>query len=498
VFSDAAESKNEGPFCRISGPARKVMVRVIHRAYEGDGRIIVSTEDIETLSRADLDAIRRYCQEHTDSAVYQGRYDRDAVAFVIESCIVTLHRFSTGEWSVPRSVLLTPVFVGKNRVGGVSFFSQQDGMPGGPACRDLKIFARNLLTFIAVSEGVEVEVDRRVAEEISPVTHLFLHTFNKAFTTPVQNIADEIESYVAGSLKNDNTDEPSNTAGRLQAIAIFLRSFSARWAGTFPALQASFGEERGQRRFVPLVHLARLEHEVIVDHIRSTFAVTMANDIYDDESFCGYRRVLQDMHALDRLVKLDIRIGHAIPGTADLWYLHLLHMTQNSLEALNLFEALDKFRKRPAYAVPLAQVEIQSKSNDGDRVTITIDDNGLPFDRHVREGMSSLLLRLGDANQPPASLKDMTRRIRNNRRSYSTKSAQSYGAGIIGFAHYLSRICRVEFKEKDRDFEGGRVVERGSIRLAEHPGQPKITISVPVPADSQEDVRTGIFFERQT
>lgn len=478
VFAEGRTSEEQN-YCTIAPPVLDLMLRVVLHARERGGRIVVNDQDLTDIGEEEREAIRRYCEGHTDNHVYISKSSADAFSFVIQSCIATLQCLASGKWNLPRSVLLTPVFVGNNRVGGVSFFSDGVTLPASNAARDLKIFGRNLLTHLFINEDFVMQAKQEVKQELAPITHFYMHTYQKAFTTPVQNIADEIEKHIAETSPNSGKTERSDySAARLRTIAVFLRSFSARSAGAFSALQEPAGEQRGQRRFQPYSRVARLDGNAVIDHIKSAFAVTMANDIYDDEAFKDYRLVLGDLDALERLVDLDVHLDHPVPGTADIWHLHLLHMAQNSLESMDFFDVLERYKGRPAYLAPAAGSKIEIRSARGgmnqDRVILTIDDTGLPFNPVVRDQMGSLLERLADANQPLADYNEVTSNIRSQRTSYSTKSAQASGAGLITFAYFLSQICRIQ---GGPDLSDSSIVERGRMTLGDHP---KITITLPV------------------
>jgi signal transduction histidine kinase len=511
------DSKNEN-VCRIDPEEQKLMVEVLKQLREGNGQSeipqAICKENIKPLlpdaNESFADHIKQYCKEHLQKE-HQGRFEKteEAIAFVIESCIVTLSLLSNDKLKPPRSVSMVPVFVGSERVGGISFFSgNREKLKN--VSRDLKIFARNLLTYLAVRESHEIEVDKRILEEISPVTHLFIHTFNKAFTTPILNISDEIDKF------SSQAGETEMASDRLHAIAVLFRSFARRWGGTFPALQALVGSDsdgiHGSRPKFLQATYTQLPTGELKDHLSAVFAVLMANDIFDDRDFKAFRNVLSSLDSLERIVSLNFDLSYRVPGHRDIWGLHLLNLMQNSLEALPLREALWPMRNQPEYISPelfkLIVSSTHDTSSEMESVIIEIEDNGRGFPDGVFNNQQPLLSEFAQTDSTPPTIWEIQKRIRRDPARYSSKSGESYGSGLVGMADYLSRICRVRWRpdpdtldDAGDSLTGGEILERGSVDIIKPSGGRGTVVRLKVPAEyssGQEDTsgyRTGVFFE---
>jgi hypothetical protein len=225
--------------CAMGPRELQLMIALIAELQKRPGPIEIDLEHTKTIvdalnqdRQADfIQQLVQYCDTHLQEPFAD---TPESVAFVMESCIVTLKLLASGVLQLPRAVLLAPVFVGSERVGGVSFFSAHPSALRSPdVARNLKLHARNVLTYLAIREGQEIELSKRLLDELSPVTHLFVHTFNKAFTTPMLNISDELASF-SSSLADHDIVDPDTMADRLQIIASYLRSFARRWGGTSP------------------------------------------------------------------------------------------------------------------------------------------------------------------------------------------------------------------------------------------------------------------------
>ena len=445
-----------------------------------------------------------YCSNHL---VERFDHEQSRIAFLIESSIVTLTLLGEG-LGAPRSALLVPVFVSSERVGGLSFFSNSVQALTA-ASRDLKIFSRNLLTYIAVREGHELEGEKRVLEEISPVTHLFIHTFNKAFTTPMLNIADDLNE-IAWSLTDPSktTSEPAVQADQLSTIATFIRCFARRWGGTFPALQLLSSPmsttERGVRpRFVPVLY-ATIPPNQLREHIKAVYSLVMANDVFDDSTFSVYRSLLTRLGGLTRIVDLVLNFRHRLPGHCDIWLLHLLNLMQNCIEALPLASMLERARQSPQEVGKTFRLRVETKEMSSKTgapcVVVELEDNGSGFNDDVRINQMKLFAEFSRSDQMPPSLWEVHKRIRENPSAYSTKSGESYASGLVGFADYLSRFCRIRVREIG-ELEGAEILERGRIEIEKrNPGKGSLIRAI-VPVDfplgnaAVLDSNTAVVFE---
>jgi signal transduction histidine kinase len=454
--------------------------------------------------------VSEYAQAHLQRPLHT---ESELVAFVIESCIVTLTLLARDSQDRRRSVLLAPVFVGSERVGGVSFFSP-DHTELQAARRDLKVFARNLLTYLAIQEAHEVEVEKRVLDEISPVTHLFIHTFNKAFTTPILNISDELDGFARQLQSGASISEASSNADRLHAIAVYLRSFSRRWGGAFPALVSPERDnpDTHRPRFVKATDTL-LPAEELRQHMKAVYAVSMAQDVFDATDLSRFRNVLSSFSGLDKLVRLTIDLPDRVPGHRDVWCLHLINLMQNALEALPLHDVLSQVRNPPQFLTAEFDLSVKSrremKGGCGDVVVLEVRDNGCGFRSDILDSQRELLGWFSRTNAAPPNLRDMPKVMRSGHKKYSSKSGESYSSGLVGLADYLSRICRVRWPWDESTAGGeqshlqkGEILARGSMVPKREDGYTVIELTVPVDshatAEPEEGYLTGVFFEMRT
>ncbi len=445
--------------------------------------------------------IGRFWADHLDAPVA----NHANVAALIESTVVTLSLLATDAVSAPRSVLLVPVFVGQERVGGFSFFSASAEALHATASK-LEAFARVLALYFATRESRELEVQSRLLEQLTPVTHLFIHTFNKAFTTPVLNLADDISSIAARMPDSDAS--ASADSDRLEAISVFLRAFARRWAGTFPALQfmSTVNGELGSSgpRFL-VAPTSVIDTEDLAEHLRALFALYLSNDVTDDLEFGAYSQSLTRMDALDSIVDLRFDLPDAVPGYNDIWLLHLLNLAQNAIEALPLRHVLEKYRQYPALMTPAFHISMRSKLETDDVgaqwLNLYVANNGQRFIPSLRDDLNELLLRF--CSPVPATLWEIHMANRSNPQRYSTKSGEAYGSGLASLADYVSRICRVQVRDDRAEsaevaLQQGEIIGRGSVRIVDNTGEDtQIAIRVPVGRTSGMATSCVVCLERR-
>ena len=477
---------------------------------------------IEKFDKSFLEKLAQYCRDNL-SDNNQPQNDEECIQFLIDSSLITLTLLKEGEIGLPRAFLLAPVFIGQEGIGGIAFLGP-DSKQLQDNQRELKYLAMNLLAYVAMLESHEIEAEKRFLEASSPVVHLFVHSVNKAFTTPIQNICTEIDqgANLLGEISPQDKlkTREYRSSQRLRAIENFLSSFSKRWSGAIAALanQQIEPETDSNIRFLTIDHFEGQNiNQELLPQVQALFAVQLANEIFDFSPFSKYRPFLERNEGINRLVDLRFNVQHRIPGSKDVMLLFLLELVQNAIEALPLGQVLWDYKDNPRrlkQGTSGFAVEITSEERE-EWIAIEIRDNGSGFSPEILKGFQKYLPGYARAKYSPSTLREIRRRLAEDREvsevksggGLSSKSGSALGLGIFAIADYLSRICSVEWDQKkseelDYPDQKARIIQRGKIEI-ESPSVEKergsiVRLLLPKELSARDtDKSRGVFLQRR-
>ncbi|MGB3514252.1 MAG: hypothetical protein WBA93_34585 [Microcoleaceae cyanobacterium] len=449
---------------------------------------------VEKIDKDFLHQLAQYCHDNL-SDHNQPQNDQERIQFLIDSSLITLTLLKKQVIKLPRAFILVPVFVGQEGIGGMAFFSENCKLLQENQ-RSLKYLAMNLLAYITVLESHEIEAEKRILEANSPVVHLFVHSINKAFTTPIQNICTDIDQaaniLIEISAQDELQAKTLKSGQRLRAISNFLSSFSERWSGAIATLvnQSIEAETEATIRFLAIDQFdgKNINQELLLQ-VQALFSVQLANEIFDFSDFCKYRPFLEYFstnEGINKLVDLRFNVQHRIYGSKDLILLFLLELVQNAIEALPLGKVLWNYRDNPRRlkrGTSGFKIEITSQELEK-WIAIEIRDNGSGFPSKILEGFQKYLPQYARTNFPPPTLREIRQQLAEDGETpevksgggLSSKSGGAMGIGIFGIADYLSRICLVEWDRKksaESDYTGQqvRIIRRGTVEIESPPGE---------------------------
>jgi signal transduction histidine kinase len=517
---ESADGKEE--FLQIPFSVYQKIIKFLDN-YQQDNSLSEIINEIKAVNGHFLTRLAEYCQENLleDS---RPQNEQERIQFLIDSSLITLTLLKEGKIHLPRAFLLAPVFVGQEGTGGIAFFGK-DRKQLQDNRRELKYLAINLLSYISMLESHEIEAEKRLLEATSPVVHFFVHSVNKAFTTPVQNICTEIAK--AANLMGEISyqvelkTEANRSSQRLQAIESFLSSFSKRWSGTFAALASQPQKSNGLEplRFLWLDDFdSRGIKEELSEQIEALFAVQLANDIYDFSEFSKYRPIFESLNGLKRIVDLRFNLQGKIWANKAPMLLYLADLVQNAIEALPLSEILWKYRDEPESLLEgssYLRIDVNCHEREDD-VLIEVCDNGSGFKQEIRDRLNGYLNKFSRLDFPPATLEGILQEIKPKESSLetpsqgllSTKSGGALGQGILGLADYVSRICLVEWdrpRPGESDYPDDRAIikRRGKVEIesprSESQSGSIIRILLPKVPDSRRDPKKSqrVFVQRR-
>lgn len=386
--------------------------------------------------------------------------------------------------------------------------------------------AMQIFSVSTIQHFASVEAERRESERLGPIVHLLSHGLTKAFTTPLLNLCDQLET--EGQKLETAAKElgapafSASSARKVQRGSRFVRDFARLWGGLLAEFTPAAEDQtdkpsRGitirvgketlglSRRFslterVVLSDLARRLEDSAYDALE----FLALNDLYDDDRFGVLRQRIEGGElSVKDLMDVSVKLPtEAVWAHEAVLLNHLQNLVENSILALDflpVLKSLENSTTPPPRLHPWITVTCDYPIFVGELNPekcfrrVSVRDSGRGIDETLRGKFRTEVIV--PCNKGTFLLTTQSVREKLRKKEYSTRSGAGLGQAWAACAYYVSRLCLVR---PGSSSSPEVLIKRGSMELPEkRPGTgAQVDLLLPaLPSDASAGLQMVAVYE---